>query len=1584
MMTTTPYDFFPFYNSNNSVPVNQPISAGEGFYLPGTPGSGAGDAYDSAGALQLPVERIRRYTTPIDPAGVGRVVAWNQRPINSYDYGLGADKWGRSAFFRYFRPAGVPKVVTYDQTTPLAPPYDNYNQPIMQGPAVAASPTGEWIFDIMNNRFHGFMSQVAPIAGVGLSGSVGDAAGIAVSGAMPWDWTTNGTVSESAAAFAGAGTLPPFPRIVLTGSGDLSHQPSSGTMTNLINTGQGPLLPPTDVSYALTSPKLSNTGATVVNSYPTYPPAGVGANVQGAGSSLNKDEADEMNLYTPNIFDAPFGPSDLEWLYRVQDVDGASLDSRLKQLAPISFLNPADGATRRRLFSTDSWELISPSYAPDQPSPLNYLQPVPGAAAGVTFTQDQDFSWNSRFNTYVNPSAGVYVTSNASLVGMNYNLNPSTNNYPINQNVNALTEFPNPVSFPQPIPHVPLIASFPYTMTAGTNSQLTPVITPTVAHRNRKINLNYPLPISNDPAEPVRQKWIRETYELFKAILPPQSIDTPEELAQLSQFVVNIIDFRDPDCSTTRFVNTDLMVSPATTVNPAKVVFSNIAVPTVATGNYPLGHFAYDPTIYDEQKIYPATGRDAVWQSNTTTATPAAAGDFLVQHGMEYNPLAINEVLATTYKLKSSSSTPVPFTRFAVEVINTITDDGVDPNPLTTSTSDLDAAALDGWDWIITADNGTVISPSLATGRPDPITGDVPPSVLADAITAHRQMIIVNTIPVPAQPNTFKLLTPAGVASTPIFGLQKLGPRTGGSNAYYQFGTPLPTGVTITPGGSNSESPPFPVSDAVFPSVASGFAPPSVSGKTTWCWVYLRRPANPFDTRPYAQREMVVVDSMRFPHADGNGVGKVGTPDTATIGTEKHFSASRLQPYRGGHSVPNLPGGVAVSPPYAWGYSEQTAIPSGAGMNAQFGTATSPYIAQPIRHNFSAPSTIKDLNWDSFPFHDRDFMSPAELLLVPGCSPGLFTKQFVYENDSTLARFNSVLDGNVTTDPTEPAPPMTTVTAGTLSGAGTNSQFDAKTPRTYPYLIDEFFYTGASVAPFTNPPTAALPYPSRIGGITGDGWHKILEFVEVPSSANGAIGTVAAGSNFDWFRQDVKPGLINLNLIIDEEVFFGVFDDPRLNKNLVMTPGATGPLSPFPVIVTQIDQYGYPSWQTVAGVTTFTGAYAMSNRGYAIVDPISGAELGTGMKAAFSDFLKLRSGGSGYLFAWGAGMVGSGPFSPATASTALVQSPVAQERPFRSLSYPDINYTVMRPAMLPPSPITNLAATPIIRPLPNGPYQYGDNLGNSFLDQAGVVVTAPAVGTSFVGDPGVRNPFLTIPATIPPPSGAYNQRQIPLVPLRRLFQIPDFANGVANPPIPPGSNPKPSAAAEYPYVLGVPTPSYSINQPITHPQLSDNSQLGPNIFGANTTNVQSANLFLDFQIDLAPGAAPTTPLTTTNAALINQYLGANLTSIPAPATTDNRQAPYFRTEMLQKVMNLTTVRTHQFAVWITVGFFEVLKTGSPALGIPDILGGELGLYAGKNVRYRSFFLVDRTRAVGFNSQSPQDFRDLVTYRRRIE
>lgn len=95
---------------------------------------------------------------------------------------------------------------------------------------------------------------------------------------------------------------------------------------------------------------------------------------------------------------------------------------------------------------------------------------------------------------------------------------------------------------------------------------------------------------------------------------------------------------------------------------------------------------------------------------------------------------------------------------------------------------------------------------------------------------------------------------------------------------------------------------------------------------------------------------------------------------------------------------------------------------------------------------------------------------------------------------------------------------------------------------------------------------------------------------------------------------------------------------------------------------------------------------------------------------------------------------------------------------------------------------------------------------------------------------------------------------------------------------------------------------------------------------------------------------------------------------------DRRQHPFFRTELLQKVMNLTTVRTQQFAVYVTVGFFEVKKEGNANTLQPDILGPEID----KNNRYTMFAVVDRSKAEGFNPINPGNFRQLVDYSRRLK
>ena len=71
-------------------------------------------------------------------------------------------------------------------------------------------------------------------------------------------------------------------------------------------------------------------------------------------------------------------------------------------------------------------------------------------------------------------------------------------------------------------------------------------------------------------------------------------------------------------------------------------------------------------------------------------------------------------------------------------------------------------------------------------------------------------------------------------------------------------------------------------------------------------------------------------------------------------------------------------------------------------------------------------------------------------------------------------------------------------------------------------------------------------------------------------------------------------------------------------------------------------------------------------------------------------------------------------------------------------------------------------------------------------------------------------------------------------------------------------------------------------------------------------------------------------------------------------------------------MNLTTVRTHQFAVWITIGFFEVKRPGNPSSlhrtrpWPSDLLGTESGCRVAAASAIAAFFVLDRSRAGGLN------------------
>src|SRR5262249_23304150 len=85
----------------------------------------------------------------------------------------------------------------------------------------------------------------------------------------------------------------------------------------------------------------------------------------------------------------------------------------------------------------------------------------------------------------------------------------------------------------------------------------------------------------------------------------------------------------------------------------------------------------------------------------------------LVQYGMEYCPIALNEVLAYSFLRKVPGATSgVATNRIFIELANTLTE------AAHSTASDLD---LSGWDIVILPDN--------VTTRPDPWTGQIPQGI---------------------------------------------------------------------------------------------------------------------------------------------------------------------------------------------------------------------------------------------------------------------------------------------------------------------------------------------------------------------------------------------------------------------------------------------------------------------------------------------------------------------------------------------------------------------------------------------------------------------------------------------------------------------------------------------------------------------------------------------------------------------------------------------------------------------------------------------------------------------------------------
>ena len=283
------------------------------------------DMYDAAGALMLPVDRYRRFVTPIDIDGTGRINPWTTSSetlsATNFKATRGADVFGRVLFSSYFRPPGAPGVISSNNTVVTGSGGMQYTSP--DGSTLGAIYYPVSPVPAVGSPNHFYTSGPNPAA------ITGGTAGATVSDYLP-DSSTNPLHGFESYK---------IPNIYTTTTNGPPVTMTTYTWSPGSNGGIA-------MDQGAIAPTASVTGIGIPGTYQTYDAA-----IHDDG--LN--DANELNLYNPNpLFDSPFTASDLEWLYRQQDVDGASLSSRLAQLAPVSFTNTIDGQRRRRLFALDT------------------------------------------------------------------------------------------------------------------------------------------------------------------------------------------------------------------------------------------------------------------------------------------------------------------------------------------------------------------------------------------------------------------------------------------------------------------------------------------------------------------------------------------------------------------------------------------------------------------------------------------------------------------------------------------------------------------------------------------------------------------------------------------------------------------------------------------------------------------------------------------------------------------------------------------------------------------------------------------------------------------------------------------------------------------------------------------------------------------------------------------------------------------------------------------------------------------------------------------------------------------------------
>ncbi|MCH8923495.1 MAG: hypothetical protein IIA67_10155, partial [Planctomycetes bacterium] len=104
------------------------------------------------------------------------------------------------------------------------------------------------------------------------------------------------------------------------------------------------------------------------------------------------------------------------------------------------------------------------------------------------------------------------------------------------------------------------------------------------------------------------------------------------------------------------------------------------------------------------------------------------------------------------------------------------------------------------------------------------------------------------------------------------------------------------------------------------------------------------------------------------------------------------------------------------------------------------------------------------------------------------------------------------------------------------------------------------------------------------------------------------------------------------------------------------------------------------------------------------------------------------------------------------------------------------------------------------------------------------------------------------------------------------------------------------------------------------------------------------------------------------------------------------RSPYFRYQPMMRLANLTTIRSNVYAIWITLGYFEVssVDANGNALPVNAIykdgyrLVQELGSDRGNVSRHRAFYIVDRSIPFAFERGKIHNVHNAILLSRQIE